>query len=125
MIIAALFGRFYLSGGRQESSLRHFHVAERLYHEGKIELATSEMEQALVDDPRRVEVRDALGTLYQLQDRRDDELKTYRAGIALMPDDPRMYYALGMAYYASNRYAEATEQVRNCIRLVPDEAQYT
>ncbi len=124
LILAALTGRGYL-GAVRESPQHRYQRAEALYHQGKLDLAIDEMQRALRDDPRQVEIRDALGTLYQMQGRMDDEIKVYEQGIRLMPNDPRMYYALGMARYAGKRYDDAAEQVLKCLRIGPYDPQYT
>jgi len=65
-----------------------------------------------------------LADLYRQYDRDADGERVLRQGIAAVPDDGSLYYALGLLQVRQQRVAEAAKSLRRAAELVPDSTQY-
>lgn len=85
-------------------------------------------EQAVQFDPKFVLAREAQGrAAYRYQELLYEKaLQQYHQALALDPDNPRLHYLLGMAYYGRGKFEEALRELREALRLKPNyvEAHY-
>jgi tetratricopeptide (TPR) repeat protein len=65
-----------------------------------------------------------LADLYRQYDRDTNGEQVLRQGIAAVPDDASLYYALGLLQVRQERMAEAAESLRRASELAPESTQY-
>lgn len=125
VILGAITWRTYFTDYPQRSASSRIQIAERLFHEGSMKEAIGELEAAVREDPYLVEARESLGSLYQMVNRRVDEVRVYEEGVRLMPREARLHYALGMAQYVLKRYDVCAVEMQKCLEIGPYDPQYT
>jgi len=82
------------------------------------------LRHTLAVSPRASVMRFNLGGWLFTQDRLDEAIEQYRAGLEVDPANARMHFDLGRALHTQGRTAEAIEEYRRAAALEPRNARY-
>src|SRR5262249_18310756 len=102
----------------------HTTLANFLAHRGQRAEAEAEYKAALRLSPQFAPAAINLADLYRASGRDDDALKVLRDSIAVMPQDPGLHYALGLALVRQKKSDEALAELRRAAELAPDRSHY-
>lgn len=89
--------------------------AQELYKLGKIKDAVRLLEQAYTQDPNNVQVRKSLAFLYFQQYSYSSSLQLYEELTKVIPNDPEIYYAIGLINLRLKNYNKAVEAFNNAL----------
>lgn len=94
--------------------------ATALYEQGELEKALPELERLLEEDPRDIDVRTMLASLYWLKGESDKAEAQYREILEIDPDHADSKYRLGILFRQQDRLDEALVQLQSAVELRPD-----
>jgi tetratricopeptide (TPR) repeat protein len=104
---------------------------EGLSNLGGLALDLGEMERgeayfltAIQRDPAVSVAYANLADLYRTQGREDAAQATLKQGLGINPDDPGLYFALGLSLVRSGQLDEALAQIDNAVTRAPDAPHY-
>jgi tetratricopeptide (TPR) repeat protein len=90
------------------------HLQTRIWRDSE-----SMLRHTLAVSPRASVMRFNLGGLLLVQQREDEAIEQYRAGLEVAPNDARMHFDLGRALHSLGRTAEAIEEYERAAALEP------
>ncbi len=90
---------------------------------GNVQLAISEFQQALKQDPRNPTALQGLAKSYQLSGRAAEAEKTYLRAAYMRPDDWKGFNSLGAFYDWQGKYKKATAAYKHALQLTPNNSQ--
>ncbi|OGX39904.1 MAG: hypothetical protein A2984_02210 [Omnitrophica WOR_2 bacterium RIFCSPLOWO2_01_FULL_41_12] len=66
------------------------------------------------------------GSHYLINNRYDEAIKEFQAGLSINPNDPDLYYYLGIAYFSLDKHQEAIDYFKKVLTIQPnnDEVYY-
>ncbi len=82
------------------------------------------LRHTLAVSPRASAMRFNLGGWLYLQNRVDEAIEQYRAGLEVAPNNALMHFDLGRALHAKGRVSEAIEEYRRAAALEPRKARF-
>lgn len=108
-----------------DSSLAAAYVTLGQVHneKGSVQLAISEFQQALQEDPRNPQALQGLAKAYQLSGRVAEAEKTYIRAAYMRPDDWNGFDKLGAFYEWQGKYKESIQTFKHALQLTPDNSQ--
>lgn len=90
----------------------HFNKAAKLYQEGRVDDAISELKKVIVLEPDHVKSHSTLAAIYEAQERYEEAIGAYRKVLQIEMDDPRANLRLGVILMRQERYDEALTPLR-------------
>jgi Flp pilus assembly protein TadD len=106
--------------GNPHPVVGHSAYGEFLMHEGRLDEARSQFEQALKLEPDNAAFHCNLGSLLDLQREHEQALACFKRAIERDGGDPLFHYNHGFMLYKLGRGAEAENSFRAAIRLQPE-----
>src|SRR5690606_35977281 len=107
------------------------HGATGDYNAALVRVALGELDAARADLRRAIEREPRFGPAYvqlaEVERARGDDAtaeRTLRDGLARLPDDAALHYALGLALTRAGRRADASAELASAAELAPDEPLY-
>ncbi len=97
----------------------HVQLGYVLLKTGQGEHAEQSFLAALEQDPGEYSAYLGLSECYRLVQRPDDQMRMVKEAMALAPDDPDVWNALGVALEVSNRAVEATDAYERALSIAP------
>lgn len=110
---------------RHVQAYQHLEKGQTLESQGLLDEAMLEFKRAVEADPRIATARNALGNHYRRKGLLTKAADEYRSALQLS-EDTESCYNLGRVLTELERYEEAAEMYRRCIKLEPEDpsAQY-
>lgn len=97
----------------------HLKRGVRLEADGNLQAAAEEHERAVEIDPRYVQARVNLITLYGKLGQAEKAAEHYRAAVAIDPDVAESHYNYGVLLAGQQKYAEAAAAFRRALEINP------
>ncbi len=93
-------------------------------HQGNLEKANQEYQQALKLSPNHVDALVGLGRLWDRQGRMDEAVKYYQKAIKAYPKEATIYNDLGLCYARQRQYKESIAVLNQAVQLQPKSKLY-
>jgi len=90
----------------------HFNKAAKLYQEGRVDDAITELKQAIDLEPEHIKSHSTLAAIYEAQERFEEAIFAYRKVLQIDVDDARANLRLGVILMRQGRYDEALTPLR-------------
>lgn len=116
----AWYERFGRIGRRLNIAERYYERALYYYQKGKYDLAVSDLDAAIQNEPKNAELYVARGLALLGDNRPDDAEEDFAYGLALDPAQWLAYYGRGMRAFAEGAWLHAIDAFSRAQRLAPD-----
>ena len=110
------------SGNPQTQLLKCVELGSALRHQGKIDEALYQYQEAVRLKPGYADAHNNLGNVLGMKGQIDEAISQYREAVRLKPDHALAHHNLGMALARKGQLDEAISQYQGAIRLKPDYA---
>jgi outer membrane protein OmpA-like peptidoglycan-associated protein/tetratricopeptide (TPR) repeat protein len=108
----------------QKKSKEHFNKALRSYQMHNYEDAEKECKKAIDTDPGDQDAYSLLATIYDQEQRFDEEISLYEKYIGNHPDEAFGYYNNGIVYQNTGKYKEGIESLQKALEMKDLPGQY-
>jgi tetratricopeptide (TPR) repeat protein len=109
-------------GNPQTQMLKCVELASTLRHQGKLDEALYQYQEAVRLTPGYADAHNSLGNILGMKGQDDEAISQYREAVRLNPDHALAQHNLGMALARKGQLDEAISQYQAAIRLKPDYA---
>ena len=100
-----------------------FELAYTLYASGKGDDGIPYLEKVIAAKTTLTAgAYDILGSIYDQDNKKDQAIEAFNAGINVNPNYQRLHYNLGLVYFRNKQYAEAEKCAIDAIKLDPKHA---
>jgi Tfp pilus assembly protein PilF len=106
----------------QDNYIAHLRLGTTFSHQGRLDEAISELQEALRIQPNDSDSRNNLGAALGRKGRLDEAIIQFQQALKLTPDDAEVHNNLGVAFAITGSRNQAVEQYQEALRLRPDYA---
>src|SRR5688572_17450241 len=122
-IISLLIFSSLITACNSDSAEKHLNQGVINYHTGNLQQAIQDFDRAIELDPNLAVAYGYRGTAYYLLEDLEQAKQNYTKAIELDPGFADAYYNRGRIYYESSALNEAIDDFTEAIELKPDDAQ--
>jgi protein O-mannosyl-transferase len=104
----------------RDNYIAHLKLGTALSHQGRLDEAIRELQEAVRLKPDDSDSRNNLGAALGRQGKLEEAISQFQQAVRLAPNDAGTHYNLGVALGMTGRQDQAIEQYREALRLRPD-----